>query len=226
MKIAVIYIRPIGGQFDDYVNRFTTSYLEHDAGIAHDLVIAIKDDKVTKASSIPLFGYHIAVGEGGFDIGPFLWLARMRFHDYDRVVLLGTYSRILADDWLSLLCKAGLLASATGSWEEHPHLRTNAFSIAPHLLDEMAPVYTRQDCLDFEFGSRNIYQVCRELGVEGVVAGRDGGTYTEDAWRASRTFRFEEQENLIVADKRTDHYANASESEREYLELLAWGNPR
>ena len=52
--------------------------------------------------------------------------------------------------------------------------------------------------------------------------GRDGIGYPREEWALSRTFRSGEQENLLIADNRTDQYANGDEAFRTLLAGLAW----
>jgi hypothetical protein len=56
------------------------------------------------------------------------------------------------------------------------------------------------------------------------VVGRDGAAYEPAEWPNSRTFRVDEQENLLVADNRTDEYASADAATRAALRRMAWGD--
>jgi len=57
------------------------------------------------------------------------------------------------------------------------------------------------------------------------VAGRDGRVYGSEEWPASRTFRSGEQDNLLVADNRTEQYHAADPTRRGELARFAWGRP-
>lgn len=221
MNVAVFYVWVPGDEFALHTERFIESYEKHDPGVEHELFVLAKCDVLP--SRLPdIKATFVAVGEEGYDVGPFRRMAEPFSDDYDRLVLLGSYSRILCDGWLAMLVQGGPLASATGSWEIRPHLRTNALSVAPKILSMMPKVETRKDCLDFEFGPRNIYRTAMDAGVEGVVVGKRG-VYRHRDWRLSNTFRVGEQEDLLVADKRTDDFATADPDRREMLRRLAWG---
>ncbi len=173
----------------------------------------------------------------GWDVGSYQRVAAER-PDYDLAMFLGSHTRILADGWLTRFRDAVRLpgvgaVAATGSFETglsgirpNPHLRTHAFMLAPSLLNALGfgPAHTRLDTYEFEHGSGSLYRRLRERSLEGVVVGRSG-VYREADWATSGTYRRGEQDELLVADKHTDHYAAAGHGERIALARMAGWDP-
>ncbi len=65
----------------------------------------------------------------------------------------------------------------------------------------------KRDTYLLESGRRSITRQILERDLRAVVAGRDGRVYGVKDWAASRTYRSGEQENLLVADRRTEDWA-------------------
>ena len=84
----------------------------------------------------------------------------------------------------------------------------------PTGLDKLATVA-------LEGGHRSLTRQVRERGLKTLVVGRDGA-YPPPRWRASRTFRSGEQENLLLSDNRTRHYQEGGRVVRFGLAWLAW----
>lgn len=169
----------------------------------------------------------------------------------DAICFLNTDSEIVGDGWLNGL--AGHLATpgvglvgATGSHESqltsapwplrilrtgryppfpNPHVRTNAFMLRRStMLDLWWPAVARKRAAwELESGHRSLTRQILERGLTALVVGRDGRGYPPERWRESRTFRVEDQPNLLVADKRTRDYATAEPREAEALTRRAWG---
>lgn len=171
--------------------------------------------------------------------------------DGDRVVFLNSYSRLLAEGWLDLLARhlddPGVgMAGATGTWESiretpfkwkmpwtrlfprfpNAHLRTTGFMLDRELAKSIRwrPPTGKITALGVESGRRSLSNEVKRQGLRLVVAGRDGRAFAETEWNTSGTYRTGEQENLIVADNRTDDYIAAGPAERARLSRLAWGD--
>ena len=122
------------------------------------------------------------------------------------------------------------LVRSVGMWIDYPPfpnptIRTNAFLARRDLLLQSFPeqVRTKDDALRFESGRRSLTRRTQSLGLQTLVVGRDGRGYTPEQWPLSRTFRLQDQSNLLVADNQTERYAHAPEAERRWLASLAWG---
>ncbi|MGO9956924.1 MAG: hypothetical protein ACLP50_13245 [Solirubrobacteraceae bacterium] len=178
-------------------------------------------------------------------------LAAEQFAD-DAICFLNSFSTILQDGWLKALTGAleaqGVgLVGATGSWESplsgarlprrllragryppfpNPHLRTNAFMLRRALMLELRwpRVTTKRAAWELESGMRGVTRQIEAQGLVALVVGRDGESYPRERWPQSATFRWEEQQNLLIADNRTRQYAEAPPRLRRRLAALAWGD--
>ena len=123
--IAVVHLaRAANGA--EPLRRFITSYVEHPAGCAHDLVLLCKGFRerqlppeiLTVVEHVPHKVLHVT--DHGVDLDAYVMAARLLPHEY--VCFVNSYSRILADDWLGKLHAAieepGVgLAGTSGSAE-------------------------------------------------------------------------------------------------------------
>jgi hypothetical protein len=107
----------------------------------------------------------------------------------------------------------------------NPHLRSNAFMGDRELLLELGlgRALDKDAAHRLESGWHNITRQVLAMGRSVLVVGRDGHAYEPQQWPASRTFRSGEQENLLIADNRTEEYRLASPDGRGTLSELAWG---
>ena len=208
------------------VDRFIEGYAKYDAGTEHRLLIARKGDvKVHIPIGACKYGvFQTYVPPSGFDIGTYVHIAANATEEF--VCFLNSYSRPQSPGWLERLLfiarQPGVgVAGCTGSLECNPHIRTNAFCMRRKLFLEIAPEHpSRQGCLDFEHGERNMTQ---QICSRGLTAEVVGANPYEPSWRDSNTFRWGEQRSLLVADNRTDDYQYADHDRKQWLQRLAWG---
>lgn len=169
----------------------------------------------------------------------------------ERVCMLNSYSRVCCTGWLDLLARAVSvpdmgMVGASGSYEStysaappwrrprlrrefppfpNPHLRTNAFLVRRQTLLSLyrEPIRTKRAALALENGRHSMTRqlVARGLGVR--VVGKDGRVFAPGQWPASGGFRSGAQDNLLVADNRTDQYRDAGPRLRRVLARKAWG---
>ena len=107
----------------------------------------------------------------------------------------------------------------------NPHIRTAAFMIERAILIAMnlEAAQDKRDTYLLESGRRSITRQVLERALRAVVCGRDGRAYGVKDWAASRTYRSGEQENLLIADRRTADWQAASPRVRRRLSHDAWG---
>jgi hypothetical protein len=105
------------------------------------------------------------------------------------------------------------------------HIRTNAFMLkrALFLGLERGSFGRKSDALRFESGKKGLTRQIVGQGLSLVVVGRDGTGYVPQDWARSRTFCQGNQENLLVADNRTQDYARGSDAFRKFWSEFAWG---
>lgn len=107
----------------------------------------------------------------------------------------------------------------------NPHIRSNGIFLRRDVLSRVrvASCTTKRDAVRFECGRRSLTRQVQDMKLETIVVGRDGRGYRPEDWPRSFTFRQRKQQNLILADNRTQQYYNSSIPERKLLSLLAWG---
>ncbi len=166
------------------------------------------------------------------------------------VCLLNSYSRPLAAGWLDRLMthaeRPGVgIVGATGSlesmssdtWRPYRWLRAVHYPLYPNPHVRITGIVLRRELmlgLDWpvirkkaqawrlESGRKSVTRQVWDRGLEALVVGRDGEAYGPDRWMQSGTFRSHGQENLLIADNRTEDYARADPARRKELERLAW----
>jgi hypothetical protein len=229
---------------------FIRSYLEHEAGTSHRLLLALAgpggDSSPWRRLFEPLEHEEIELGEG-MDLDHYRVVA-------DRVVaerycFVNTVSVVLADGWLGHIERASLspgagMVATTGSYESpnavrpgplrrlrpghepfpNPHLRTNGFALGRSLLLELdwPTGVDKLGAVAIEGGTRSLTRQVQERGLTPLVVGRDGVSYPPERWRQSGTFRAGGQRNLLLADNRTRHYQEGGPLTRRALAWLAW----
>lgn len=228
---------------------FLASYRERDAGTPHRLLLLLAGPEEDRGPWKRLFASvrHdvLELGEG-VDLGHYR--AAVDRVVAQRYCFLNTVTTVRCDDWLGRLERALLapevgMVGATGSYETpnavrpgplrrlrpgferfpNPHLRTNGFAMERSLLIELdwPAKLTRAEAVLLEGGSASLTRQVRERGLQTLVVGRDA-VYPPERWRQSATFRSGDQENLLLADNRTRHYAEAGPLVRRGLAWLAW----
>jgi hypothetical protein len=106
-----------------------------------------------------------------------------------------------------------------------PHLRTNALAVRRDLLLAMHTprIRTKLDAYRLESGRSSVTARVLLSGLRAVVVGRDGVSYDVERWPESMTLWQGDQQNLLVADNRTEDYQRAPADYRVLLARLAWG---
>lgn len=104
------------------------------------------------------------------------------------------------------------------------HIRTNAFVLRRDVMRKafQRPITTKMDAYDFESGRYNLTMRLLYAGFHPLVVGIDGTTYPKEDWHMSNTFWQADQQNLLVADNQTRHYAEGSPQVRSLLSRMAW----
>ncbi|MBS1887177.1 MAG: hypothetical protein JSU06_08315 [Actinobacteria bacterium] len=239
----------------EMAERFLASYRLRSAGTEHHLVVALAGpdgDREPWHRSFAAVPHEIVELGTGMDLDHYR--AIVGLVAAERYCFVNTATELLAEDWLLFLDRAlgdpevGMVG-ATGSWESpnavrpgplrrlrpghepfpNPHLRTNGFALEREVLLGLDwPLgVDKLGAVALEGGSSGLTRqvLARGLGVR--VVGRDGVAYPPERWHQSRTFRVGEQENLLLADNRTRHYAEGGPLVRRGLAWLAWGrSPR
>ena len=112
----------------------------------------------------------------------------------------------------------------------NPYLRSNAFMVPPRFL-ELIPYWPKSELLqtkedEWFFESSNFGFSCQVImaGLELLVVGANGRTYTIQEWPTSNTFCDGDQQNLIIADGHCRSYKNGSVESRQKMRAQIWGS--
>jgi hypothetical protein len=107
----------------------------------------------------------------------------------------------------------------------NPHIRTTAFIVERAIVMAMNLDAAKDKRATYllESGRRSVTRQILERDLRVVVTGRDGHIYGVKDWAAARTYRSGEQDNLLVADRRTEDWRTASPRLRRRLSRDAWG---
>ncbi len=226
-----------------HFERFVRSCRAFPDPLPHEMIVLFKgfgggDDAPALSCLAGTEFTRVDMPDSGFDIGPYLEVARS--HDHDYFCFLNSFSEIRAENWLSKLHaalvseeRAGVVG-ATGSWETtaendgfpNYHLRTNGFMISGELLRDLETweMCEKRDTSRFEAGHRGLTGQILARGLEPYVIDRRGCAWAKEDWPRSNTYRAGEQEGLLIGDKRTEAYRTADPRTREYLSTLAWSD--
>jgi hypothetical protein len=244
-RVAVFYLaRGADEDAPAMHRRFQASYCTFPAGKRHDLHIIFKGypDPVECQKARALFEglsfNSLYMSDDGFDLRAYFVAAAQTSHDY--VCFLNTASEIQSDTWLLKLVRnlelPGVgIVGASGSYEApshfgcgfpNIHVRTNAFMMrrADFLATQPEGTLTNKLAVyQLEHGPISITRRMHERGLQSLIVGRDGRGYSPAFWPLSETFRQGNQHNLLVHDKQTKIYRNASASLKQLLFTAAWG---
>ncbi len=231
MKVAVVFCRVnTKPEYDHGAKRWAESYLYHEAGHPHELVIINRyaDPKHKLFSHATQMRYD----GGGWDCGA--WQFAGKNIDTDLLVCFNSSTYVTGDGWLRRFVNAveakgdGLYGPLT-SYEVFPHVRTPCMIFQPHVINDYPhEVQSRDDTYRFEScgwpdGTLNFSQWVKRKGLPTPLVTWDG-VYDLSQWRAPKNiFRRGDQSNLIVKDRHCEAYEVSDAEGKARLEKLADG---
>lgn len=196
------------------LERFLDSYMTHPAGVAHELVLAVKgfgspadaEPSLQAARGRGLDPGHIHLPDDGMDLTAYARIVSAV--PADRYCFTNSYSRPLADGWLAQLSRALddpaiHVAGATGSWTSHQDFRRYHL----HLPSAYAGVFTGREATRQGFlaltrrhvpGKRDYGRVAFKLAAA-VDMARDRGAYGPFPLPHLRTNAFAAHRGLLTA---------------------------
>ena len=238
------------------LERFAASYRTHPAGLEHRLTLVTHGPadqplrRRCQAVAGDLDAHELAIPASGRDLDAYRVIAREL--PAQELLLLNSYSQVLATGWLAMLhaalARPGVgLVGCTGSYESalsaaprplrpwlrrryppfpNPHLRTNAVMMLRErmLALDWPPGGSKRRALELESGRRGITRQVWAAGLRALVVDRHGEAHEPADWPRSLTFRSGRQENLLIADNRTRQYDEADAHRRAELAGYAWGD--
>lgn len=236
MKILVLYLRivkrsdpafPIMKDYGQSSLRFIDTYKRFHPPTPHDLLIvncgAYKPDDLFDEIATQ----QLTAVSRGFDCGTYEEMNRYAFA-YDLVVACNTHVYFWRADWLEKVSAAAQLHGPgfygfTASYERNPHLRTPCIAYHPGVMAEYPFIArNREQCGDCEAGPDNFSLWAHAAGYPALLVTADGASWVKPDWRKPMNiFRRGDQSNVLVYDRHTEVYANASAEEKKTLEQNA-----
>ena len=126
---------------------------------------------------------------------------------------------------------AGLIG-ASGSFEggldgegTNAHIRTNGFLISARTYMELAPedLTSKEACHAFEHGDQSLTSQVQQRSEPVLLVNSNLAVFEPKDWAKSETFRLGHQENLLVADNRSDKYHCGTNRRRRHHAYASWG---
>jgi hypothetical protein len=108
----------------------------------------------------------------------------------------------------------------------NPHIRSNAFMLERQTLLalDLPKVVSKIEGCEFESGATSLTARLRRRGLATLVVGKDGIAYDIGRWTSSRTFRLDNQQNVIISDNQVRNFNNYSPAERATHVAMTWGD--
>jgi hypothetical protein len=105
------------------------------------------------------------------------------------------------------------------------HIRSTGFMIDSGTLADLqlGRLDSKIETYRIESGVDSLTAQVERSGLRTEVVDRHGETYRPEGWPASHTFWQAGQENLLIADKQTEHYDEVGAAGRAVLAGFAWG---
>ncbi|MHB2020165.1 MAG: tetratricopeptide repeat protein [Candidatus Xenobia bacterium] len=109
----------------------------------------------------------------------------------------------------------------------NPHVRTTGFLMPAQTWRRLSipPLEHKLDALAMESGNDSLTRQVQASGGEAVIVDRGGNVHKLSQAAASRTFRADGQDALLIEDNQTALWQHSSPLYREALALRAWRMP-
>lgn len=230
MKTAFIYLDIAHDpSYESHSRRFVETYSQFPAGVDHELVIGIVGAEANaEARSRKNFASLKCTFQtepvAGWDITHHQSISKNL--DCDFAVFSTSRTYFWRAGWLKRLVEARIqfgegLYGAVGSYEVSPHLRTCLFGCNPKALRDFPHlVDTRPKAGWFEAGKWNF---TKRFNHRAYMVTWDG-IYQQADWRTPpNIFRRGDQSNMLMKDKHSNLYAEATLKRKQILERQADG---
>jgi len=107
----------------------------------------------------------------------------------------------------------------------NPHIRSNAFIVRRSDLQSYfgSKMHEKKQAFLFESGAGSLTRTLLDKQRRAVVVNNSGDIFDVPDWPRSKTFRLENQQGLIVKDKRTREFEKLTWQERTVHRCVSWG---
>jgi hypothetical protein len=106
----------------------------------------------------------------------------------------------------------------------NPHIRTNGFMMARETFLATRPdmVNEKHSSFLYESGPEGLTATIQKMGLQPIVVGANGDNYELDDMLHSRTFRLDDQGNLLITDNQVRGWANMPSKRRQMYTRMSW----
>jgi hypothetical protein len=106
----------------------------------------------------------------------------------------------------------------------NPHIRSNGFLVQRERFLGLRDIKikSKQDANLFESGRDSITAFFKRAGLATIVVGANGEAFQIKDWPSSRTFRLEDQSNLLISDNHTRAFATMSNGSKLTHTFMTW----
>lgn len=206
--------------------RFLNAYRQFKPKLKHDLCIVGCGGEVDALFEEVATFYRRYDGDG-YDCGAYQAVGSKL--KYDLVLGLNSHVFFWRDGWLEAFAKAydvfgpGVYG-ASGSYERNRHIRTPAIAFSPELMRKYpVKIDSRVAAEEAEGGPMNFTVWAQEQRKPTIVVAADG-CYSLSRIRAIQNgFRRGDQSNMLILDRHSELYRNASLDQRRHLEQVVYG---
>ena len=244
VKPHLIYPVPLDNSdcwatFKPFVERFIRSLWEHDPGCEYELVAILCIPADSSAEPRVAEAQHLFDGlpvnfcfyhGGGFDIGAFQHYAQTI--PQENVFMVCAVSRVFAwkCGWLARLaqaremCGPGLYGTSISREGGKLHVCTRLYCTDSDTFKKYPTQITSRDLgTFFEVYEGNFHDFHKLIGLPSFIVYWDGvcdvsENDTAHCWRADNIYRQGDQSNILIFDKHSQAYADASPDRKRELE--------
>ena len=109
----------------------------------------------------------------------------------------------------------------------NPHIRTANFLIRGEIFLEYIKdkkIDNKFDAWKVESGKKSLTNFFKSKNMDIFIVNSDGEKFSEKNWKISNTYKYLNQENLIISDKHTRGYLASSVEKKKIIQKNTWGN--
>ena len=109
----------------------------------------------------------------------------------------------------------------------NPHVRTANFLINGKIFLEYIKnkkLNSKFDAWKIEAGKKSLTNFFKSKNRNIYIVNSLGEKFSEKNWKISNTYKYSNQENLIISDKHTRGYSESSIEKKKEIQKIAWGS--
>lgn len=213
--------------YAESAERFLRTYKEFKPKIPHELIVVNCGAPEPDGMFDEIATGYARYDGGGYDCGTYQDVSNRL--NCDLVFGLNTHTYFWRYGWLEpfvdafKVCGHGIYG-ASASFENNPHIRTPAIAFTQRVMaDYPLLIHSREGTVNFEAGPQNFSLFALSKGYRVCVVAADSNYCLESLDKIPNGFRIGDQSGVLVHDRHTDLYRDASPEERIALQNKALG---